>query len=800
MAKIQPVRDLENNLIAPVTHERAVYDSEGYTIEQKLSEVKPSGLYGPGTYDAKTVDLENIVRHQLSLGTTNYTTEGQHIRVFVRPGDIVKVVTNVDNWTYSHFLSNAKQHVSGQAISSIEFHQLAPRKTYYFTAPENSVAFAVNALSSDGETVMMPESITVLSPKARTADERISSPQEITGVSCQRYRVSGSYDTIVAETNTNAVAFAFPVKAGKEYLCIATSTGQISHGFIPDLPNATMEVTSKTTIAAIAGVDGVRFVVKPETDCFFFISSYDTSGAALTVSLKENIDYSINGNVVKLDDMTQRLLLSSASYDEVDLDEYDIFPYSIQAATGHYGTSEDSKHVLVPVTPGQIIKVVPGASNAGIAWLTSDAAPVRQGVPDFVPGTALVRLMIQSIVTVPDGAAYMYVNFGQSSGGYIYRPAYIGVFNGKVSGGGGGPVGTDILALNPDSEFIPKMTSAKKRYYTSGTTDSPYPLVIAHISDIHGNWENVRRFLSFTNRHKSRIDVMVNTGDTVPSWLTQNGSRYADIDTYNEIEGVENILNVIGNHDTADRSNPEGSYVWKWQENVGVAAYNVYIKPHVSSWNVTQPEGAEANGLCYYYKDFTANNVRLVVTDVMGYDETEDAWLASVLEGARDAGLHVVIATHFSSSLPAAEGYDRAFDKFAINYSTTYEVGTNAVNLNAYNKKAYKMMETVDAFMQAGGIFVGYIQGHYHCDFIARVAKYPNQLIFSIGSSKTGEVRDYMHTIGQRDQDEFQIVAIDTYTKNVKVYKVGANVDRVGRHINSACVSYETHQVIAEGY
>ena len=61
-------------------------------------------------------------------------------------------------------------------------------------------------------------------------------------------------------------------------------------------------------------------------------------------------------------------------------------------------------------------------------------------------------------------------------------------------------------------------------------------------------------------------------------------------------------------------------------------------------------------------------------------------------------------------------------------------------------------------------------------------------------------MRDYSHAVGTRDQDEFQLISIDTYGKLVKIYKVGANVDRWGRHKNAICISYETHMVISEAY
>ena len=785
MAKIQPVRDLENNLIAPVTHERAVYDSEGYTVEQKLSEVKPSDLYGPANYDVHSINiaaLQSFAGALLNNGTYG-SGEGSHYRLPVTPGDVVNITTG--ETCRISFLSNVGRPISGNTVPAISSYLMDSQKVYYFHVPEDCVAIAFSHLATDGVTDRSPVSLSVATSKMAKSNDDGS----IIPMSAPRYMISGNGDKIVGANISDAISYLFPVKAGHTYYVWPTFSGALRYAQISSLPDNNIEVIAYGNATSTFGDSGMSISVKPETDGYFFICSYKASAAALSIVAKEVTEDNSVGSVKQ---SVNKVLSLSSGYDEVALDALDERPYAILLDTGLYGTSNTYKHVLVPVAAGQVLKIQGNETNpARIAWLTSDSDPVASTCPAYIPGTRLF-VVENGVLTVPDGASYMFVYLGISG---QYKPAYVGVYTGESSSESGDK--TDILSLNPESEFFPKLISANKRYYTSSTTNSPYPLVIGHISDVHGNWTNVRRFLKFCNHYGSKIKCLINTGDIIPSYLYLDGVKYTGAADYNAIEGIENVLNVIGNHDTASR---EGSSNWDWQACVGKVAYDEYFAPHIASWGVTQPTNAAANGYCYYYKDFTANNVRLVVTDVMGYDETEDAWLASVLESARDAGLHVVIATHFSSSLPAAEGYDRAFDKFPINYSTTYEVGTNAVNLNAYNKKAYMMMEAVDAFMQAGGIFVGYIQGHYHCDFIARVAKYPNQLIFSIGSSKTGEVRDYMHTIGQRDQDEFQIVAIDTYTKNVKVYKVGANVDRVGRHVNSACVSYETHQVIAEGY
>lgn len=379
---------------------------------------------------------------------------------------------------------------------------------------------------------------------------------------------------------------------------------------------------------------------------------------------------------------------------------------------------------------------------------------------------------------VPDGTAYICV-LGRCVAGVEFPVIFFPV--------GGETIGTgDILSLNPKSEFLPKFLSAKKRYYTSTDNTRPNPLIVLHISDIHGNWDNVSRFIQFAGNYSDYVDELVNTGDTVLGLYTDGIAGYLTI------PGVSSIINVIGNHDTREGND--------WQSHIGVDAYNLLIKPFVSGWGVTQPTGAEENGYCYFYKDYTAKNVRMVFVDIMSYDATQDSWLSAVLSDARTSGYHIVIFTHFSGARNSSERNEKVFEKVPCNYTTLYSLGTDSTQLSGYNTNAYMMNDTVNDFIVAGGHFVGFVQGHYHADFVSKVSKYPNQLIFSIGATKAGEMRDFNHIVGTRDQDEFQIISIDPVNTIVKLYKVGANYDRYGRKKGSVCVDYTTGQVLGEGW
>ena len=455
-------------------------------------------------------------------------------------------------------------------------------------------------------------------------------------------------------------------------------------------------------------------------------------------------------------------------------------------------------HILLPVVVGDVVTLTANAAYPSrYGFLKNDEQAVTYAAAPVVQGTYRIEVAAKSTVTftIPEGCKFLYLYGGDGSLGTSHLrehlPASVSVRSSvgallDVTSESGVQYSGNILAFNPDVEWLPKMVAAKKRYYTSSTTDKPSPIVFAHLSDIHGNWANVKRFVDFTKHHEAYIDGLLNTGDTAIGLFTDGIYIQQGMRTW-----VAPIMNVVGNHDTRGANG--------WQQYVGLDIYNALIAPYVDGWGVIQPADAATNGYCYYYKDY-AQSLRLVVVDIMGYDATEDAWLDSTLADAKTNGYHVVIATHFAGSRDSEHQDGDAFNVVECNYSTLQITKGNAAGLFGYNALAYMMTSTVKDFIDGGGKFVGYIQGHYHLDFVAKLAEDPRQLIYAVGSSKYGETRDYNHVGATRMQDEFQIISIDTYMNTVRLFKVGANIDQFGRLKNSVCINYESGTVIAQGF
>lgn len=577
--------------------------------------------------------------------------------------------------------------------------------------------------------------------------------------------------------------------ANSYYAFLTSDEEPVAYNAAPLLPGTSRNLVEIGTTA--------KFVI-PSGTKFLYLSAGDTRTAErrnlpTTVTLSKTLDT----RLAELEEVGTELD-ETIGERQVDLSVYRSRKGALSDSNTWLNAARYS-HILIPVVVGDVVTITAsGAFPTRYGLLATDEQAVTGEATSEVPGTSRVEVAVNATVevTIPKGCNFIYFYGGDGSLGVSHLrenlPATVLIKSsiGAISdilNNDGERISGGIIAANPDGEWLPKMVAAKKRYYSSSITDKPSPVVFAHLSDIHGNWVNVSRFLEFTKHHEGYIDDLLNTGDTASGLFTDGFYETRMLG-----DSVASIMNVVGNHDTRGTNG--------WQHHVGVDVYNAIIAPYVAGWGVTQPADAVANGYCYYYKDYAAQSLRLVVVDIMGYDSTEDTWLAGVLASAKSSGYHVVIATHFAGGRDGEHQSDNAFNVVECNYSTLQISSGNASGLYGYNPLAYMMTSTVKDFIDGGGKFVGYIQGHYHLDFVAKLVEDPRQLIYAVGSSKIGETRDYNHVGGTRMQDEFQIISIDTYMNTVCLFKVGANIDKFGRLKNSVCVNYESGTVVAQGF
>lgn len=322
-----------------------------------------------------------------------------------------------------------------------------------------------------------------------------------------------------------------------------------------------------------------------------------------------------------------------------------------------------------------------------------------------------------------------------------------------------------IFDFNDYEKELVRLGNARKVFVNGGVS----PFVLLHFSDIHADTVRLKRLLSYHKVMAAGIDEIIHTGDSVHDTVTADS-----FDFWDEC-GAQGVLNCIGNHDvwTTESYTPPENFV-----------YDTYLKPYIDGgyWGaIVQPDDAEANGLCYYYKDFSTKKIRLIVLDYRN-PSGQTSWLSNVLSDAITQGLSVVAAVHYPIDITTP--LDTAFD-----ISRFASVGTTA---------ASAFTSAVDEFIANGGEFVCWITGHTHKDICGVVEiSGRKQVAVCIDCAALRNDGLTRYRVDQtKSQDCFNVLSVNVNNKMLTLWRVGEDTDALQRHKGSMCINYATGELI----
>lgn len=335
---------------------------------------------------------------------------------------------------------------------------------------------------------------------------------------------------------------------------------------------------------------------------------------------------------------------------------------------------------------------------------------------------------------------------------------------------------TNILDLHPREKVLPMLLSARAEGGSCYAPATEEPLTLIHFSDLHGNVENLRRIVEFRNGYSKYIDDVIHTGDAVACYMDNPNP-------WTKVKGAGKIINVIGNHDC-----------WKghktWAETpvpydaTAAEAYDVFIAPFVRQWGVEYQ-----SNVCYFHKDYPKSKIRLVVLDSIHYDDAQDEWFSAVLNDAAAKGYAVVGAQHYFSQT-GLTGIDSGF---TTNPAIAPCGNPDAPQIECMRKEAF---ETVDRFIDGGGVFVCWLSGHDHEDYIGFVTGHERQLQILV--DKAGEKDAYMHedrTPGTVNQDSFNLVTVNPGKSLLVIQRIGCTRGPGMRSKTLFCYDYKKREV-----
>ncbi len=346
-----------------------------------------------------------------------------------------------------------------------------------------------------------------------------------------------------------------------------------------------------------------------------------------------------------------------------------------------------------------------------------------------------------------------------------------------------GVLGTDAeLAAIGENVSIEQFSIPEMKSKTAGVllemarhipANAAKPLTVLHFSDIHGDAAALHRILSDSKKY-AKIDDMICTGDMV----TGSGGEIASW-------WEPRVMTCIGNHDTAQYSG--GSYQWTALSMADREAY--YITPFKSAWGGV----VHQSGASYYYKDYAAQHVRLIVLDAMLYQDNggdeQNAWLSGLLDSAITAGLHVLIAAHapHGGAKPVGCSFTR--------------LGEKDMPARGDCDLPEAVIGTVAEKIAGGLNFVGYLCGHTHQDAVWDAAGDGSQLMYCVTCAAVDQEAQWRGSDQFRsvNADAYNLVTVDTANRLVKLIRGGgADSDDHMRARRAICIDYGSGIVAGE--
>ena len=342
-------------------------------------------------------------------------------------------------------------------------------------------------------------------------------------------------------------------------------------------------------------------------------------------------------------------------------------------------------------------------------------------------------------------------------------------------------------------------------------------LCLIHQSDIHGDADRMQRMIVFANKYKDRIDGIISTGDFSQSEWSNTGFETTYVATLPSCEIPH--FPLIGNHDIG--------LAYTIQNNSNEAAGARFITPYMEQLGAVQG-GTNAG---YYYKDFSTYKIRMIVLNEYEMPRVPNAgntelkysiwkryisqaqatWFVNTLSSVQD-GWSVIVAMH--QLIDVFDKYDNEF-KGTVNY-TNADVTQGLGNIlqdivDAYISKntlsqTYTVSDTdpsevpsvnVNAdFTTAHGEFICWINGHTHNDGTGQSSIATNKQVdinVTTGSANVATQAIYDDLYREANtpaQDAFNVVCFDTDRKEIRMLRIGANVNNQMKRRDYACISY----------
>ena len=359
--------------------------------------------------------------------------------------------------------------------------------------------------------------------------------------------------------------------------------------------------------------------------------------------------------------------------------------------------------------------------------------------------------------------------------------------------GGGGSSSTDYA--NVVSLFAEKKALADSMKHG----DTNFSCLL--FSDLHGDTTNLSRIMDLYDNWEDYFTCGINVGDTIYDTINTGTAWYWTI------VGDREFLFALGNHDVWGS---DGGY----NNAVEQAEYDAWIAPLVNkTTGLVQPSNADSALLPYYYKDY--GNIRVIVLSTYTNRLSSDlAWFTSVLSDAITNSKKVIVVNHIAHSLSAryatniqhnvaAEGdYNNGFKSYLKGGSQQGYVDAPSGDTDNVGNG---FVVAVKTFMDNGGTFITWINGHMHRDFFTDLSGTSHettcgkQAFITLSTARADYQNDNPKTWPDgTGMDSFYMFSVDEDLGVFKLMKFGAETDYAMRPRKFLAYSYVDHKIVAQ--
>ena len=180
----------------------------------------------------------------------------------------------------------------------------------------------------------------------------------------------------------------------------------------------------------------------------------------------------------------------------------------------------------------------------------------------------------------------------------------------------------------------------------------------------------------------------------------------------------------------------------------------------------------------------------------MSYTAHQHSWLITTLTDAKTKGYAVVVAGH---QIPMESTGD--YTLFDTNFNSLQHGMDSSYGINNYsyleNEVRYKATDAIDSFINDGGEFICWLNGHMHYDMCGVLKSHPNQIFIAVRQCALyGAWNDTPAVENTITETCFNLISFDTYAKTIKVAAIGAEYDVWMRHKGSMSINYATKTLI----